>query len=281
MYWAILPQAAARYDHAMRACFGLWIGALGAWLPAVAQPALSAKAGLISRVEGTVSLDGKAVVLSPAEWPQMEDRSVLKSEGGRAEVLVNPCVVLHLDENSSLLMIANRLVDSQLELLTGSAVVQADGAYQKSGVTLTVKDAAVALGKTGLYRFDAAPPAVRVFAGSAAVGGAPSPVGPGRTIALTADAPAAGKFDRRKLDALDLWSKARVAVLAKISGQGRQDARDSRDLASAATQAATVDAEVRNPDSYRYGARQQPAPSEFPATRGYLRERARICAASR
>jgi hypothetical protein len=266
----------------VRPVLGLLAAILAGAHWATAQPAIAAKAGLISYVEGMATLDGKAVELSPAQWPQMEDRTILRSEGGRAEVLVNPCVVLHLDENSSLRMVTNRLVEARLELISGSAVVQADGTYQKSDVTIVVQQTPVVLDKTGLYRFDAEPPAVRVFGGTASVerSGTPLSVAAGWMIALTGDG-APAKFDRRKLDALDLWSKARVSVLAKISGQGSQDARNSRDLATAATQAATVNAEVRNPDTYRYDARHQPGASEFPATRGYLQDRARICAASR
>jgi hypothetical protein len=246
------------------------------------QAVISAKAGLISYVEGKVDLDGKALELSRTNWTQIADGSILTTHDGRVEVLVNPCVVLHLDGGSSLRMMANRLVDARLELLTGSAMAQADGAYQKSGVTVTIRETPVLLGKKGLSRLDVEPPELRVFSGSANLDrpGGLVAVGAGWGIGL-ADGASPVRLGRKQSDALEAWSKRRVAELARISGQGRADARDSRDLAAAATQAATVNAEVRDPEHPRFKAREQPGASEFPAIRSYLQERARFCAASR
>ena len=81
----------------------------------------------------------------------------VRTADGRAEVLLTPGVVLRMGENSSLRMITNRLVDTRLELLTGSAVVEADQITKDTSVAIVCKDAVVTLPKAGLYRFNAEP----------------------------------------------------------------------------------------------------------------------------
>ncbi|SPE41479.1 exported hypothetical protein [Candidatus Sulfopaludibacter sp. SbA3] len=129
------------------------------WLviPGTAQQLIAARAGLISYSEGEVYLNGKAVEPQPAQWPQMQENEFMRSGTGRAEVLLNPCVVLHLDENSSLRMIANRLSGTRVELLAGSALVQDDSNIKDISVTVLVRGFSVlcrwrAKGCTGSLR---------------------------------------------------------------------------------------------------------------------------------
>jgi len=95
-------------------------------IPALAQPVISAKSGLISYVEGKVYLGDQIVEPSPTRFPDVKENAVVRTAEGRAEVLLTPGVVLRLGENGSFKMLTNRLIDTRLELLTGSAVVEAD-----------------------------------------------------------------------------------------------------------------------------------------------------------
>ena len=159
--------------------------ALGA-IPALAQPVISAKSGLISYVEGAVYLSDQLVEPSPTHFSDVKENAVVRAAEGRAEVLLTPGVVLRLGENSSFKMITNRLIDTRLELLTGSAVVEADEIAKDTNVTVVCKDGTVSLGKKGLYRFDTAPARFKVFEGqaSAQVAGQNVDVASGKMLGL-------------------------------------------------------------------------------------------------
>src|SRR5438034_11602135 len=96
-------------------------------VPASAQPVISAKSGTVAYVLGEVYLDDKLVeVQQGAQFPDMKEKSVLRTTEGRAEVLLTPGLILRAGENTSFRMISNRLIDTRLEMLTGSAIVEAD-----------------------------------------------------------------------------------------------------------------------------------------------------------
>src|ERR1035438_9851092 len=107
--------------------------------PAAAQPVTSAKSGVVAYLEGKVFLDNERLEFSTVHFPQIKESGTLRTEDGRAEVLLTPGVVLRLGENSSLKMITNRLIDTRLELLAGSAVVEADAVEKDTAVTVVCK----------------------------------------------------------------------------------------------------------------------------------------------
>lgn len=104
-------------------------------------------------VEGSVYLDGKRVQPSADELPTVTEDSLVRTEEGRAEVLLAPGVTLRLAENGSIRMIANRAKDTRIEVLAGLAVVLADGIARDPKVTVICEDA-VTLSSSGAYRFD-------------------------------------------------------------------------------------------------------------------------------
>jgi len=151
------------------ACASIVI-ALGG-LPAFAQSVISAHSGLIHYAEGRVLLDGKQVEIKLTAFPEIKEQMQLRSEDGRAEVLLNPGVFLRMGENTAIRMVSNKLSDSKVEFLAGSAVVESSGdlAQKEDSVTILYKDATVHLRKKGIYRFDSEPAQIRVFAGEAEV----------------------------------------------------------------------------------------------------------------
>jgi hypothetical protein len=190
-------------------------------IPALAQPVISAKSGLISYVEGKVYLSDQIVEPSPTHFSDVKENAVVRAAEGRAEVLLTPGVVLRLGENSSFKMITNRLIDTRLELLTGSAVVEADEIAKDTSVTVVCKDGTVSLGKKGLYRFDAVPARLKVFEGlaSAQVAGQNLDVASGKMLGLGGTTASVEKFDKEDTDSLDNWSKRRgeLVAMANIS----------------------------------------------------------------
>jgi hypothetical protein len=106
-------------------------------IPAVAQPVVSAKSGTIAYIEGNVFLDEQPVEVSVSHFPNIQEKSVVRTEEGRAEILLTPGVTLRLGEKGSLRMITNRLIDTRLELTGGSAVVVADRSTWKTRTAWT------------------------------------------------------------------------------------------------------------------------------------------------
>src|SRR5580658_9202156 len=138
-------------------------------LPVTAQPVISAKSGLLSYVEGNVLLNDQPVEFSTTRFADVKENSIVSTADGRAEVLLTPGVTLRMGENSSLRMVSNRLVDTRVELMTGSAVVEADMIAKDTNVTVVVGQGNTALPKAGLYRFNTAPAQIKVFKGAADV----------------------------------------------------------------------------------------------------------------
>jgi hypothetical protein len=185
-------------------------------LPASAQPVISAKSGLLSYVEGQVLLNDQPVEFSTTHFADVKENSIVKTGDGRAEVLLTPGVTLRMGENSSLRMISNRLVDTRVELITGSAVVEADMIAKETNVTVVVGQGAVELPKAGLYRFNAAPAQIKVFKGDAdvEVAGQTKAISGGRALGLATETAAIEKFDTEDTDDLDRWSHRRGSYLA-------------------------------------------------------------------
>ena len=136
---------------------------------AFGQSMISAKSGLIHYVEGRVLLDGKPAEVKFGVFPHMRDSSELRTEEGRAEVLLTPGAFLRVRENSSFRLVSSQLADTRLELMSGSVLLECAELLRDNAVTLTYKDATIALRKNGVYRLNAEPAEVRVYDGEALV----------------------------------------------------------------------------------------------------------------
>jgi hypothetical protein len=204
-----------------------------------AQSVVPAKAGLISYTEGQAYIDGEAVEISATHFSEIHENAVVRTEAGRAEVLLGPCAVMWIGEKSSFRMGGTRLADTHVELLTGSAVVAVGAIGHENKLSLMMNAGGVLVGRKGVYRFDMDPSRVRVWTGRVAVQWAEREilVGTGRMLALDGEAEVR-KFDLRNVDSLDDWSKGRAASLAKASGLSGHQERTARELAAAAEEAA-------------------------------------------
>lgn len=190
---------------------------------ASAQNAVSARAGMINVAEGDVLLldaQGAAprrVEPKPNELISMKDGQTLRTEEGRAEVLLTPGAFLRLGEASALRLDSSRLSSVKLELVEGSALVDVVELLRDNSVIVRLAGAEVELEKAGLYRFDAAPPRVRVFSGQAEVRapGLAQTLKSERELRLDGAQWAMRRFDADKeTDALYRWSKRRSGYIA-------------------------------------------------------------------
>ncbi|MBI3667373.1 MAG: FecR domain-containing protein [Acidobacteria bacterium] len=171
------------------------------------------------------------LVHSPTQFPEIKEGEYLRTEQGRAEVLLTPGVFLRLGEETRVQMLASRLSDVRLRLLAGAAVVEADEIGKENAVTVQAGEAEVHLLRSGLYRFDIQglePARLRVFAGEALVSGEKGEIrlGNKKEIELAGDFQSR-KFNLEDTDPLDRWSKRRGGYLAAANVSASRQAYHS------------------------------------------------------
>src|SRR5579862_3482672 len=181
-------------------------------LPALAQSVISAHSGLIHFSDGSVFLDDQRLEQKTGKFDQMNNGSELRTQDGRAEVLLTPGTFLRMGPNSAIRMVSNQLDDTRVELLNGSAMVdQGSDTLANTSVTILYNLDQVHIKKAGVYRFDSEPPQVKVERGAADVTADGKSIEAGEGYVV----PFEGKLTARKLlsdshmnsaDDLDNWS---------------------------------------------------------------------------
>jgi hypothetical protein len=113
-------------------------------------------------------------------------------------------------------MVENKLSDTRLEVLEGSALIEAMEILEENSVTLLSHGASIQLLEKGLYRVDNDPAQLRVYDGKAEVtsGEQKLTAKKGRLVDLDGPALAATKFDSKTGDSLYRWSYRRSGYLA-------------------------------------------------------------------
>src|SRR5713226_4809725 len=212
----------------LRVLVGTAVLAAGTSLVASAQSVISAKSGLVHYVEGQVYVNDQLVESKYGNFPDVKENSQLRTEEGRAEVLLTPGVFLRVSENSAIRMMTNRLIDTRVEFLSGSALVEAGDLLKDNHVAIVYKDYIINLEKKGIYRFDAEPAALRVYDGEAIAerDGKTVEVKGGHILAFDGDLTLA-KFDAKDLDELYRWSVRRSEYLAMANVSAAKSVRDS------------------------------------------------------
>jgi hypothetical protein len=188
-------------------------------MSASAQYVVSAHSGLLNKVEGQVNLEGKSVEPKFGEFPEMKNGQTLATEDGRAEVLLTPGAFLRVNENSSFQMINNKLADTRVKVLTGTALLELAEILPQNGITLLYGDTSITILKKGLYRIDCEPtPRLRVYDGEARVSlGDDSLVAKrGREVALGAVL-SASNFDPKVTDEFYRWASRRSEDIAQAN----------------------------------------------------------------
>src|ERR1041385_6148350 len=129
----------------------LWSCAFASQL--VAQKVVSARAGLITYLQGPTFVDGNRVILKSARFPQMKDGDTLSTLRGRAELLLAPGVVLRLAENSQVRLASTDLADTQVTLERGDALIEVLQLPEGSRIQVRLLDTVTEFARPGLYRF--------------------------------------------------------------------------------------------------------------------------------
>jgi hypothetical protein len=186
------------------------------WFSATAQSVISTHSGLLYFFDGTVYIGDQKLEQKFGRFPEVGEGSELRSEKGRAEVLLTPGTFFRIGENSSLRMVSNRLSDTQVELLSGSGIVEATDGNSAPAVQVIYKDWRVRLAHEGVYRLDSEPAQVTVFKGEVEVGtqesGSAVTVKQGQTMPL---APVlVPESSTATNDALKTWAMNRSQVVS-------------------------------------------------------------------
>jgi hypothetical protein len=197
-------------------------------IPAMGQPVISAKAGTVSYVMGKVTVAGEEVTPSETKMPEVKENAILATEDGRAEVLLTLGVFLRTGDHGSFKMLTNRLIDTRLELLTGSHIIEASDLQKDNNLTITAKDATVVITKRGIYRFDLEQSQIKVFEGvlGVEVHGQNMLVGAGKVLDLSGAVPTVEKFDKETTDALDHWARRRAEQTAMANASSAKQVHD-------------------------------------------------------
>jgi hypothetical protein len=110
----------------------------------------AAQPGEIKLFTGRVYLNGELLDPSAPKLPNITENSLVRTENGRAEVLLAPGVTLRVGEGSSFRVMSNRASDIRIEVLGGSALILTDPSAK---LTVFCEDT-VTLASSGAYRFD-------------------------------------------------------------------------------------------------------------------------------
>jgi hypothetical protein len=183
-----------------------------------AQYMISAHSGVIQYVEGSAYLNDNPVEPKIGQFPNIKENEIFRTTEGMAEVLLTPGVFLRMAENSSIRMVSNKLTDTRVEVLTGSALVECEDLAKDNAIMLLYKGSNLLLVKHGLYRVDAEQGLFKVYDGEAIAKGDSGQVTlhKGKETLLTG-ALMAENFDPKADDDLYRWSDRRSGYLAKAN----------------------------------------------------------------
>ncbi len=204
-----------------------------------AQVVISARAGLISCVEGEVLLDGAPLNSEMAGFRLLKRGSELRTLHGRAEIilhsgelpfpdsafvptmvggnspLLRPGAAVRLGDSSALRLLDNRLESPRFELMAGSAVLDVGGLPRGTIIAAEISGAKTSVSRSGLYRLDANSHRISVYRGEAKV------TSDGRLVSLSAGTRLPSErsgpepFDVKATDSLDHWNQWRASVLSQ------------------------------------------------------------------
>jgi hypothetical protein len=201
-------------------------------LPAACQEVISAHSGTVHFFEGAAFLDDQPLERKAAIFPSIKEGSTLRTEKGRAEVLLTPGVVLRLDENSAFRLASSSLTDTQIEFLHGSAIIDSMNASEAAPVVMTYQNCRIRFPKPGIYRIDSDTGVLQAYTGQAKV-----ETPDGKTPAIDTTklfffdlGTVTNKFGEPNEDEFYDWARGRADSIAaenQLAAQGNADPDDS------------------------------------------------------
>jgi hypothetical protein len=182
---------------------------------AYGQSVVSARSGLINFAEGEVFLSDQPVEQKAGKFPEIREGAELRTEAGRAEVLLTPGMLLRVGPDSSITMRSASLIDTRVEFRRGSAVIEVSEDPDGTKARILYRDYEIRFPKKGTFRIDSMPREFRVYEGEVDISYL------GEKCTLTKDQKVslyggllANTLHRSITDGLDEWSLRRDAQLA-------------------------------------------------------------------
>jgi hypothetical protein len=215
--------------------------ALLAFIPAtvaLAQSIISAVGGLVHFAEGPVLVAEKVIEFDPARALHAKKGERIRTEDGRAEVMLVPDGFLRMAPNSESEMVSVGVDSARARLHRGSAIVELNNVWDQESVSLECGETTIHFRKAGLYRIDAQPGepfAFKVLRGKATVetpNGERDVKGKQSVTVSEDNSLAVAKLNKTEKDSLDEWSEKREQLLAEArreaeaSGHGQEGQAD-------------------------------------------------------
>jgi hypothetical protein len=204
---------------------------LAAWSTS-GQSVRSTRSGLLYFFDGYVFIGEEQLQHKFGRFPEIGEGRVLRTELGRAEVLLTPGVLLRVDENSAIRVLSDSLSDTRVEVLHGSVIVEVGHEQANPPDTLIYKDWQVRVPEDSIARIDSEPAQVRILSGTAAVSTANASVVVQRGQELPlASVLLAEKATTPASDSFNLWAMNRSSVVSEDNaiGAGITDDPDQLD----------------------------------------------------
>ena len=198
------------------------------------QSVVSVHSGLLNYFDGEVFVDDQPLHDKFGTFPTIKEGSTLRTEQGRAEILLTPGFFLRLDENSSIRMVTVALSDTRVEFLKGSAILDSTGSQSGNSPVILYWACEVRFTKPGVYRIDAEPaPLLEVYSGEAEVkhDGDSSPVGTDDEFFFLA-ATKTSRYGEGNFDSFYDWAKNRSDLIAADNQSAAQSMADPADASN-------------------------------------------------
>ncbi len=169
--------------------------------------------GTINYVEGQAMVNGQPLARNAVGSTVVQPNQAINTKAGFVEVLLTPGAFLRIGHNSEVVMQSLGLANIQMQVVHGSAMIEAADLIKGTNVQVNMDGASTQIEKHGLYEFDADQQAVKVLDGKAKLmeDGRAKSIGKDHEV-LLADAKLKSQdFDKHvaQADPLYVWSEAR------------------------------------------------------------------------
>jgi hypothetical protein len=190
--------------------------------PTYPPPPAEPGPGTINYVEGQVSLDGQLLSARSIGTARLKPGQSLNTTEGYVEVLLTPGAFLRMGHNSEVRIYSAGLVESQVQLARGSALLEVDQLTPGTSLGVVMGGTTTQIRKDGLYGFDTTRQVVMVVDGQATVqeAGGSTTLDKRHQVQLASNQPLKKRSINLKdieADPLFAWSRARSEDVAEAS----------------------------------------------------------------
>ena len=208
-------------------CFLLLAFLAGRNIPG--QAIISAHSGVVNFTEGTVLVDDQPLVPKAGTFASVHEGSTLRTEKGRAEILLTPGVFLRVDENSAIRMVSNALDHTRIEFLKGAAILDSNEAQKGTdAIALLFKGFEIHFLKNGVYRLDSDPAVFETYVGEAEIRGdgqAPKKIDESRQFFFSIGMDTS-KYGDGAIDTFSEWARNRAETIEADNKAAQQSTAD-------------------------------------------------------